>query len=69
MTDVTGNKRIFIFETGWFTIRSFATAASPNKYAMTVFVALTGVGAAANTPTGMYRHVKKRAISVALGAG
>ncbi len=32
--------------------RSIATGVAPNKVALIVFVALTGVGAAANTPTG-----------------
>ncbi|KAH9934303.1 major facilitator superfamily domain-containing protein [Fomitopsis serialis] len=76
IADVIGNKRMFLFGTGWFTIWSFATAVSPNKYALIVFIALTGVGAAANTPTGIgifaghFRSgkVKNRAIT-ALGAG
>lgn len=39
-------------EINFFRRRSIATGVAPNKVSLIVFVALTGVGAAANTPTG-----------------
>ncbi|KAL7277631.1 hypothetical protein ACG7TL_008558 [Trametes sanguinea] len=54
IADVVGAKRMFLFGTGFFTIWSIATGVAPNKVSLIVFVALTGVGAAANTPTGMH---------------
>ncbi|OSC97543.1 MFS general substrate transporter [Trametes coccinea BRFM310] len=76
IADVVGAKRMFLFGTGFFTIWSIATGVAPNKVSLIVFVALTGVGAAANTPTGISifaNHfesgpTKNRAIA-ALGAG
>ncbi|PIL26437.1 MFS general substrate transporter [Ganoderma sinense ZZ0214-1] len=76
LADVVGSKRMFLFGTGFFTIWSIATGVAPNKVALIVFVALTGVGAAANTPTGIgifSNHFepgpsRNRAIA-ALGAG
>ncbi|KAI0640897.1 major facilitator superfamily domain-containing protein [Trametes meyenii] len=76
IADVVGSKRMFLFGTGFFTIWSIATGVAPNKVSLIVFVALTGVGAAANTPTGISifsNHfesgpTKNRAIA-ALGAG
>ncbi|KAI0776576.1 major facilitator superfamily domain-containing protein [Trametes elegans] len=76
LADVVGSKRMFLFGTGFFTVWSIATGVAPNKVSLIVFVALTGVGAAANTPTGIAifsNHfepgpTKNRAIS-ALGAG
>ncbi|KAI0760003.1 major facilitator superfamily domain-containing protein [Fomes fomentarius] len=52
VADVVGSKRMFLFGTGFFAIWSIATGIAPNKVSLIVFVALTGVGAAANTPTG-----------------
>ncbi|KAI0742337.1 major facilitator superfamily domain-containing protein [Daedaleopsis nitida] len=76
VADVVGSKRMFLFGTGFFTVWSIATGVAPNKVSLIVFVALTGVGAAANTPTGIAifsNHfepgpTKNRAIA-ALGAG
>ncbi|KAI1795258.1 major facilitator superfamily domain-containing protein [Ganoderma leucocontextum] len=66
LADVVGSKRMFLFGTGFFTI----------WFPSSSFVALTGVGAAANTPTGIgifSNHFepgpsRNRAIA-ALGAG
>ncbi|GBE87203.1 MFS general substrate transporter [Sparassis crispa] len=77
IADVVGSKKMFLIGTGFFAVWSIATALSPNKVALIIFVALTGVGAAANTPTGIgifASHfesgsaTKNRAIA-ALGAG
>ncbi|KAI0739552.1 major facilitator superfamily domain-containing protein [Daedaleopsis nitida] len=76
VADVVGSKPMFLFGTGFFTVWSIATGLAPNKLSLIVFVALTGLGAAANTPTGIgifANHFKpgptrNRAIA-AMGAG
>ncbi|GBE87278.1 MFS general substrate transporter [Sparassis crispa] len=77
IADVVGSKKMSLFGAGFVAVWSFATALSPNKVALIIFVALTGVGAAANTPTGISIFVshfesgsatKNKAIA-ALGAG
>ncbi|KAL7277638.1 hypothetical protein ACG7TL_008565 [Trametes sanguinea] len=53
IADIVGAKRMFLSGTGLIAMWSIATGVAPNKVSFIVFVALTGVGAAANTPTGI----------------
>ncbi|KAI9069385.1 MFS general substrate transporter [Trametes sanguinea] len=53
IADIVGAKRMFLSGTGFIAIWSIATGVAPKKVSFIVFVALTGIGAAANTPTGI----------------
>ncbi|KAL6299837.1 major facilitator superfamily domain-containing protein [Sparassis latifolia] len=76
IADVVGSTKMFLFGTGFVAVWSIATALSPNKVALIIFVALTGVGAAANMPTGdpsssrtLSRALTKNKAIAALGVG
>ncbi|ESK90204.1 efflux protein [Moniliophthora roreri MCA 2997] len=76
LADITGSKCMFLLGTAWFALWSIATALAPNSASLIIFVALIGVGAAANTPTavGIFSshfepgEMRNHAIT-ALGAG
>ncbi|EGN92575.1 hypothetical protein SERLA73DRAFT_190930 [Serpula lacrymans var. lacrymans S7.3] len=48
--DIIGGRTMFLVGSIWFTIWSIATAFAPNDTAFIIFMALKGMGAAANTP-------------------
>ncbi|KAF5364394.1 hypothetical protein D9757_011905 [Collybiopsis confluens] len=51
--DIYGGRNMFLLGSAWFFIWSIATPFAPNPEAFTIFVALKGLGAAANTPAGI----------------
>ncbi|KAJ6601340.1 major facilitator superfamily domain-containing protein [Mycena vulgaris] len=51
--DIVGGRIMFLLGSIWFSIWSLVTAFAPNSGAFIAFVALMGLGAAANTPSGL----------------
>ncbi|KAL0952985.1 hypothetical protein HGRIS_007196 [Hohenbuehelia grisea] len=51
--DIVGGRIMFIVGSLWFSAWSIATAFAPNDKAFIIFIALKGLGAAANTPAGI----------------
>ncbi|KAJ7508587.1 major facilitator superfamily domain-containing protein [Mycena galericulata] len=51
--DIVGGRIMFLVGSIWFSIWSLAAAFAPNSGAFIGFVALMGLGAAANTPSGL----------------
>ncbi|KAJ7205262.1 major facilitator superfamily domain-containing protein [Mycena pura] len=51
--DIVGGRIMFLSGSIWFSIWSLATAFAPNSGVFIGFVALLGLGAAANTPSGL----------------
>ncbi|KAJ7729261.1 major facilitator superfamily domain-containing protein [Mycena maculata] len=51
--DIVGGRFMFLLGSIWFSIWSLATAFAPNSGTFIGFVALMGLGAAANTPSGL----------------
>ncbi|KAF7307454.1 MFS domain-containing protein [Mycena indigotica] len=51
--DILGGRFMFLTGSIWFAIWSLATAFAPTSGSFIGFVALTGIGAAANTPSGI----------------
>ncbi|KAJ7682956.1 major facilitator superfamily domain-containing protein [Mycena rosella] len=51
--DIVGGRTMFLVGSIWFSIWSLATAFAPNSEAFIIFVALMGLGSAANTPSGL----------------
>ncbi|KAJ7444946.1 major facilitator superfamily domain-containing protein [Mycena latifolia] len=51
--DIVGGRIMFLAGSIWFSIWSLVTAFAPNSETFIAFVALMGLGAAANTPSGL----------------
>ncbi|KAF4568600.1 hypothetical protein EYR40_009994 [Pleurotus pulmonarius] len=51
--DIVGGRIMFMVGSAWFAAWSIATAFAPNDKAFIIFIALKGLGAAANTPSGI----------------
>ncbi|KAJ8522255.1 hypothetical protein ONZ45_g1154 [Pleurotus djamor] len=51
--DIVGGRVMFMLGSLWFAAWSLATAFAPSDVAFIVFIALKGLGAAANTPSGI----------------
>ncbi|KAJ7753402.1 major facilitator superfamily-domain-containing protein [Mycena maculata] len=51
--DIVGGRLMFLIGSAWFSAWSLATAFAPNSTAVIIFVAMMGLGAAANTPAGI----------------
>ncbi|KAF9493130.1 MFS general substrate transporter [Pleurotus eryngii] len=51
--DIVGARTLFLVGSAWFSVWSIATAFAPNAATFILFVALKGMGAAANTPAGI----------------
>ncbi|KIK54808.1 hypothetical protein GYMLUDRAFT_48358 [Collybiopsis luxurians FD-317 M1] len=51
--DILGGRNMFLAGSFWFFLWSIAAAFAPNPEAFIIFVALKGLGAAANTPAGI----------------
>ncbi|KAJ7330394.1 major facilitator superfamily-domain-containing protein [Mycena albidolilacea] len=53
MGDIFGGRIMFLAGSAWFSIWSIGTALAPNLTSITIFLAMLGLGAAANTPAGI----------------
>ncbi|KAJ7666801.1 major facilitator superfamily domain-containing protein [Mycena polygramma] len=53
MGDIYGGRILFLAGSAWFAVWSIGTALAPNLTAITLFMAMLGLGAAANTPAGI----------------
>ncbi|KAJ6614652.1 major facilitator superfamily-domain-containing protein [Mycena sp. CBHHK59/15] len=51
--DILGGRVMFLMGSAWFTAWSIGAAFAPNLVSITIFVAMMGLGAAANTPAGI----------------
>ncbi|KAJ7826961.1 major facilitator superfamily domain-containing protein [Mycena leptocephala] len=50
MGDIFGGRVMFLVGSAWFSVWSFGTVLAPNLTSITIFLAMLGLGAAANTP-------------------
>ncbi|KAK7028533.1 MFS general substrate transporter [Favolaschia claudopus] len=53
MADIFGGRVLFLVGSAWFSVWSIGTALAPNLTSITIFLAMLGLGAAANTPAGI----------------
>ncbi|KAJ7248864.1 major facilitator superfamily [Mycena haematopus] len=53
MGDILGGRIMFLLGSAWFSVWSVGTGLAPNLTVLTIFMAMLGLGAAANTPAGI----------------
>ncbi|KAJ7185443.1 major facilitator superfamily-domain-containing protein [Mycena filopes] len=51
--DILGGRFVFLVGSAWFSVWSIAVALAPNLASLACFMAMLGLGAAANSPTGV----------------
>ncbi|KAJ7336925.1 hypothetical protein DFH08DRAFT_964883 [Mycena albidolilacea] len=53
MADIFGPRILFLLGGAWFSVWYIGTAFAPNLTTVTIFIAMLGLGAAANSPAGI----------------